>query len=64
MSPYILIDKALEGLSDPNCPDLLEVLVMKQITAHFTNESITAEEFNHYCERLNRAVASRPRRSA
>ena len=64
MSPYILIDKALEGLSDPNCPDLLEVLVMKQITSHFTNESITAEEFNHYCERLSKAVECRPRRSA
>lgn len=64
MSPYILIDKALEGLSDPSCPDLLEVLVMKQITAHFTNGSITTEEFNHYCERLSKAVECRPRRSA
>ena len=64
MSPHILIDVALEGISDPDCPALNEVLVQKQITQHFMNAAITVAEFNHYCDRLNRAVQNRPRIAA
>ena len=64
MSPHILIDVALEGLADWDCPPLHEVLVQKQITDHLLSNAITIEEFNHYCERLNRAIARRPGRAA
>ena len=64
MSPHVLIDMALEGIDDALCPPMLEALVQHQITSLYTNEAINLQEFHHYCERLNRAVARRPRRAA
>jgi hypothetical protein len=52
MSPHILIDVALEGLGDDDCPPLNEVLVEKQIVDHMTDGAITIPEFHHYCKRL------------
>ncbi|MCH4880202.1 hypothetical protein EQV97_22865 [Pseudomonas sp. TMW22090] len=61
MSPHILIDQDLDELNHPGCPEGYEVLVMRNITAFLQAQKISIEEFHHYCERLNRAVASRPR---
>jgi len=64
MSPHILIDVALEGLEDWDCPALNEVLVQKQITDHLTNGVITVPEFHHYCERLVKILQRRGRLAA
>lgn len=64
MSPHILIDKMLESFDDALWPPMLEVLVQHQITNMFTSEAISLPEFNHYCDRLNRAMARQPRRAA
>ncbi|MGY2171819.1 hypothetical protein [Pseudomonas gingeri] len=55
MSPHILIDDALEGLGDDDCPSGNDILVQALITRFFTDDAITAEEFNHYCRRLMRS---------
>ena len=59
-----MIDVALEGLADWDCPPLNEVLVQKQITDHLLSNAITIEEFHHYCRRLTNTVARRPGRAA
>lgn len=64
MSPHIAIDNDLEELSHPSCPPLYEVLAQRNITAFMEASKITIEEFHHYCNRLNRAVARRPGRAA
>ncbi|MDH0749490.1 hypothetical protein N5D61_24505 [Pseudomonas sp. GD03842] len=64
MSPHILIDNALEGMSEPDCPPLTEVNVMRIITTLHRDNAITNEELAHYCERLYRAVERRARRAA
>lgn len=64
MSPHILIDQDLDELNHPDCPKGYEALVQRNITAFYTAEKITVEEFHHYCKRLNDVVARRPRRSA
>jgi hypothetical protein len=64
MSPHILIDVALEGMNDPDCPPLNEVNVMRIITNLHRDEAITNDELVHYCDRLYRAVESRARRAA
>lgn len=61
-SPHILIDNDLDELSHPACPEGYEALVMRNITKLMEIGKITIEEFHHYCERLNRAVARRPGR--
>ncbi|PMY71025.1 MULTISPECIES: hypothetical protein [Pseudomonas] len=52
MSPHILIDQALEGVSDPASQADMSVLVQQLITRLYTDELITTEEFSHYCKRL------------
>lgn len=64
MSPHILIDTALEGMNDPDCPPMNEVNVMRIITNLHRDEAITNEELAHYCDRLYRAVERRTRRAA
>lgn len=43
MSPHILIDQALDGLEDDDCPDENEILVQGLITQLFTDGAITTE---------------------
>lgn len=64
LSPHILIDQDLDELLHAGCPEGYEVLVTRNITAFLQAQKISIEEFNHYCERLNRAVARRPGRAA
>jgi len=64
MSPHILIDEDLDELNHAGCPDKYEILVMQHIARFFTNGDFTEEEFNHYCKRLNVAIANRPRSAA
>ncbi|WP_207285184.1 hypothetical protein [Pseudomonas sp. FW300-N2A2] len=64
MSPHILIDEDLDVLSHTGCPDKYETLVLHNITGFYMAHVITLEEFNHYCKRLNVAIAHRPRSAA
>jgi hypothetical protein len=64
MSPHILIDVALEGLEDWDCPARNEVLVQGIITRMMTDELITTQEFHHYCERLVKILQRRGRLAA
>jgi hypothetical protein len=52
MSPHILIDKALDSLAHPDTPPDNSILVQQIITNLMTDQSITLEEFSHYCQRL------------
>ena len=54
VSAHILIDNDLNELTHPSCPPLYETLVLRNITRFYTDGAITLEEFDHYCERLNR----------
>lgn len=54
MSPHILIDEALYSLEHPDSPQGNSILVQRMITKMMTDELITIEEFNHYCQRLLR----------
>lgn len=64
MSPHIAIDKDLEELESETCPPLYEVMILRNITQYMESERITVEEFHHYCDRLERAVARRSRRAS
>ena len=64
MSVHILIDEDLDELARPACPDKYEILVLRNITAFYTAEKITLEEFDHYCKRLDIAIERRPRSAA
>jgi len=64
LSPHILIDQDLDELSHPSCPALYETLVLRNITSFYTSGVITLEEFDHYCARLNVAIAHRSRSTA
>jgi hypothetical protein len=64
MSPHILIDQDLDELSHAGCPEHYESLVLRNITRFYTNEAISLEEFDHYCKRLNVAIAHRSRSAA
>ncbi|MCU1758753.1 hypothetical protein NTD84_03330 [Pseudomonas sp. 14P_8.1_Bac3] len=64
MSPHILIDQDLDELSHAGCPEGYEVLVQRNINAFMQTHRITLEEFDHYCKRLNVAIAHRPRSAA
>ncbi len=59
MSPHILLDKELEAMAHPDTPASWSVMVQKQIAEMMADQRITIEEFNHYCERLNKVVAGR-----
>jgi hypothetical protein len=52
VSPHILIDQALDGVSAPAVGDDVSLLVQGLITRLFTDGAITTDEFNHYCKRL------------
>lgn len=64
MSPHILIDEDLDELRHASCPDKYETLVLHNITKFYTDGAISLEEFDHYCKRLDVAIASRPRSAA
>ncbi|NWC20383.1 hypothetical protein HX787_07920 [Pseudomonas tolaasii] len=59
MSPYILIDEALDSLSHPDSPAGNSILVQRIITKMMSDELITVEEFNHYCQRLLKITRQR-----
>ncbi|WP_055134560.1 hypothetical protein [Pseudomonas mediterranea] len=59
MSPHILIDEALESLEHPDSEPGAQVVVQNMINNMMTGELISIDEFNHYCQRLNRIVARR-----
>ena len=52
LSPHILIDQALDGVSAPAGEEDISLLVQALITRLFTDGAITTDEFNHYCKRL------------
>lgn len=52
VSPHILIDQTLDGVSDPSSQSDIDVLVQALITRLFTDCAITTDEFTHYCKRL------------
>jgi hypothetical protein len=52
VSPHILIDQALDGVSTPAGEEDISLLVQAMITRLFTDGAITIDEFNHYCKRL------------
>jgi hypothetical protein len=52
LSPHILIDQALDGVSAPAGEEDISMLVQGLITRLFTDGAITTDEFNHYCKRL------------
>jgi hypothetical protein len=64
MSPHIIIDVALDGLTDHDCPPENEVLVQHIITLMLTDCLITIPEFHHYCERLVKILQRRGRLAA
>jgi len=64
LSPHILIDKALEGLAHPACRPGESNDVQRIITRMMTDQLITIEEFNHYCDRLADTIRRRQRRAA
>jgi len=64
LSAHILIDQDLDVLSHASCPPLYEILVLRNITSFYTNGAINLEEFDHYCKRLDVAIAHRPRSAA
>lgn len=59
VSPHILIDQALDGVSDPGSQSDIDILVQGLITRLFTDGAITTDEFNHYCKRLMTACQRR-----
>lgn len=59
MSPHILIDEALESLEHPDSEPGAQVIVQSMINNMMTGDLISIDEFNHYCQRLNRIVARR-----
>lgn len=59
MSPHILIDQALESLEHPDSEPGAQVIVQNMINNMMTGELISIDEFNHYCQRLNKIVARR-----
>lgn len=64
MSPHILIDEDLDELNHAGCPDKYEILVLRNITRFWLDGALSLEEFDHYCKRLNVAIANRPRSAA
>lgn len=59
MSPYILIDEALDSLDHPDSPQGNSILVQQIITNLMTDQLITLEEFSHYCKRLLKVCRQR-----
>lgn len=52
MSAHILIDEALEALEHPSSERGAQRAVLEMITRMMEGNSISVEEFNHYCKRL------------
>jgi hypothetical protein len=61
ISPHILIDQDLAALNHAGCPPMYETLVLRNITRFYTDSAISLEEFDHYCKRLDDAIAHKPR---
>ncbi|MNJ76326.1 hypothetical protein D3C77_735850 [compost metagenome] len=59
MSPHVLLDNELDTMAHPSTDLSWSVMVQKLITEMLTDQRITIEEFNHYCERLNKIVDQR-----
>lgn len=59
MSPHILIDQALESLEHPDSEPGAHAVVQNMINNMMTGELISIDEFNHYCQRVNKIVARR-----
>lgn len=59
MSPYVLIDRQLEALGHPGNPADFAAIIQRQLVEMMKDERITIEEFEHYCERLNKVVDGR-----
>lgn len=59
MSPHILIDEALESLEHPDSEPGAQAVVQKMINNMMTDELIGIDEFNHYCQRLNKIISRR-----
>lgn len=59
MSPHILIDQALESLEHPDSEPGAQAVVQNMINNMMTGELISIDEFNHYCQRLNKILARR-----
>lgn len=59
MSPHILIDQALESLEHPDSEPGAHTVVQNMINNMMTGELISIDEFNHYCQRLNKILARR-----
>ena len=59
MSPHVLLDNELDAMAHPSTDLSWSVMVQKLITEMLADERITIEEFNHYCERLNKIVDGR-----
>lgn len=64
VSAHILIDQDIDELNHAGCPDRYETLVLHNITKFYTDGALTLEEFDHYCKRLDVAIANRPRSAA
>ena len=61
ISAHILIDQDLDALNHAGCPLMYETLVLRNITRFYTDSAISLEEFDHYCKRLDAAIAHKPR---
>ncbi|WP_444756602.1 hypothetical protein [Pseudomonas sp. A014] len=59
MSPHVLIDQQLDALVHPGTPISYSTIIGHQLTEMLRDGRITIEEFNHYCERLNKIVDGR-----
>ncbi|AIR90489.1 hypothetical protein [Pseudomonas cremoricolorata] len=58
-SPHVLIDNELDAMADPATPPEWQAMVLRLLTEMLADQRLTIEEFNHYCERLNRIVDGR-----
>lgn len=58
-SPHILIDQYLDTVESPSCPELYEVIAVRNITRLRDEGRITLEEFTHYSARLRRICEQR-----
>jgi nicotinamide mononucleotide adenylyltransferase len=59
ISAHVLIGEELETLEDPETPVSWSVMIQKTLSEMMLDNRITIEEFNHYCERLNKIVDRR-----
>jgi hypothetical protein len=58
-SPHVLIDQQLDAMAHPETPPSYSAIISHQLAQMMRDCRITIEEFNHYCERLNKIVDGR-----